>query len=55
MFFGGGGRAYLGVNSGAGYFGEAYSYIVPITCPHNLFKKKKSHCFSIGEMRSLIL
>lgn len=35
VFLGGGGAS-LGVNSGAGYFGEAYSYIVPITCPHNL-------------------
>ena len=50
MFFGGGGRAYLGVNSGAGYFGEAYSYIVPITCPHNLFKKKKKAiAFPLGK------
>ena len=45
-----GGEAYLGANSGVGYFGEAYSYItVPITCSHQLKKKKKAIAFPLGE------
>ena len=44
-----GGEAYLGANSGVGYFGEAYSYItVPITCSHQLKKKKKPLLFHWG-------